>query len=141
MKIDVLQVESKEKNEFEIKYNDTLQYKAKLPFISINEPLNLEKLRSIKILDVNGNEIYTTDYKYIENFKEEFIPMKFLITGSQKFNQLLFTSDKNIIKIYSLCFNLCEPISLLVRAKKNDPFLYLETIYLYAMIYSHTKYM
>lgn len=100
MKIDVLQVESEGKNEFEIKYNDTLQYKAKLPFISINEPLNLEKLRSIKILDVNGNEIYTTDYKYIENFKEEFIPMKFLITGSQKFNQLLLTSDKNIIKIY-----------------------------------------
>ena len=97
MKIDVLQVESEGKNEFEIKYNDILQYKAKLPFISINEPLNLEKLRSIKILDVNENEIYTTDYKYIENFKEEFIPMKFLITGSQKFNQLLFTSDKNII--------------------------------------------
>lgn len=100
MKIDVLQVESEGKNKFEIKYNDTLQYKAKLPFISINEPLNLEKLRSIKILDENENEIYTTDYKYIENFKEEFIPMKFLITGSQKFNQLLFTSEKNIIKIY-----------------------------------------
>ena len=100
MKINVLQVESEGKNEFEIMYNDKLQYKAKLPFISINEPLNLEKLRSIKILDTNEKEIYTTDYKYVENLKEEFIPMKFLITGSQKFNQLLFTSNKNIIKIY-----------------------------------------
>ena len=92
--------QSEGKNEFEIKYNDKLQYKANLPFISINEPLNLEKLRSIKVLDTNGNEIYTTDYKYIENLKEEFIPMKYLVTGSQKFNQLLFTSNKNEIKIY-----------------------------------------
>ena len=96
MKIDVLQVENEGKNEFEIKYNNKLQYRAKLPFISINDPLNLEKLRSIKIFDANENEIYTTDYKYVENFKEEFIPMKFLITGSQKFNQLLFSSEKNI---------------------------------------------
>ena len=100
MKIDVLQVENEAKNEFEIKYNDILQYKSRLPFISINEPLNLEKLRNIKILDINEKEIYTTDYKYIENIKEEFIPLKFLITGSQKFNQLLFISEKNIIKIY-----------------------------------------
>ncbi len=100
MKISVIQIPSDGKNEFEIKYNDTLQYKAKLPFVSINEPLNLEKLRSIKIVDPNENEIYTTDYKYIENFKEELIPMKFLIAGKQKFNQLLFISDKNIIKIY-----------------------------------------
>ena len=100
MKIDVLQVENEGKNEFEIKYNNKLQYRAKLPFISINDPLNLEKLRSIKIFDANENEIYTTDYKYVENFKEEFIPMKFLINGSQKFNQLLFSSEKNIIKIY-----------------------------------------
>ena len=64
MKIDVLQIQSEGKNEFEIKYNDTLQYKAKLPFISIKEPLNLEKLRSIKIFDINENDIYTTDYKY-----------------------------------------------------------------------------
>ena len=100
MKIDVLQVQSEGKNEFEIKYNGTLQYKAKLPFVSISEPLNLEKLINIKIFDINGNEIYKTDYKYVKNFKEEFIPMKFLITGSQKFNQLLFISNKNVIKIY-----------------------------------------
>lgn len=100
MKIDVLQTESEGKNSFEIKYDDILQYRAKLPFISINEPLNLEKIRNIKIFDISGNEIYTTDYKYIENFKEEFIPMKFLATGSQKFNQLLFVSNKTTIKIY-----------------------------------------
>ena len=100
MKIDVVQVESEGKNEFEVKYNDVLKYKAKLPFISIKEPLDLEKLRSIKIFDTNGSEIYKTEYKYLENLKEEFIPLKYLATGSQKFNQLLFISNNNEIKIY-----------------------------------------
>ena len=100
MKIEIKQIDNEGKNEFEIKYNDNLKYKAKLPFISIKEPLNLDKIRQIKIVDLNDNEIYTTDYKYIENLKEEFIPLKYLITGSQKFNQLLFTSSNNTIKIY-----------------------------------------
>ncbi len=100
MKIDILQIQNEKRNEFEIRYNDTLQYKAKLPFVSIHDPLDLEKLKTIKIFDTNENEIYTTNYQYIENFKEEFIPMKFLVTGSQKFNQLLFISNQKTIKIY-----------------------------------------
>lgn len=100
MKIEVQQIKNEGKNEFEIKYNNNLKYKAKLPFISIDEPLDLEKLRKIKIVDLNDNEIYTTDYKYVENLKEEFIPLKYLATGSQKFNQLLFISSNNTIKIY-----------------------------------------
>ncbi|MBQ4584491.1 MAG: hypothetical protein IJA94_06355 [Bacilli bacterium] len=100
MKIEVIQIDNEEKNEFEIRYNGNLQYRAKLPFISIREPFNLEKLRKIKIINLKGEEIYTTDYKYVENLQEEFIPLKYLVTGSQKFNQLLFTSESNIIKIY-----------------------------------------
>lgn len=100
MKISVTQINNEGKNEFEIKYNGNLKYKAKLPFVSINTPLNLEKIRQIKIVDLNDNEIYTTDYKYTENLTEEFIPLKYLITDSQKFNQLLFISSNNNIKIY-----------------------------------------
>ena len=100
MKIEVIQTESEKKNEFEIKYNDKVEYKAKLPFISINEPLNLEKLRTISIYNLNDEKVYTTDYKYLENVKEQFIPFKFLVTGSQKFNQLLFKSEINTFKIY-----------------------------------------
>lgn len=51
-------------------------------------------------MDLNENEIYTTDYKYLENQIEEMVPLKFLITGSQKINQLLFVSKDNTIKIY-----------------------------------------
>lgn len=100
MKIEIKQTKSTGANEFEIKYNNKLQYKASLPFISVKEPFNLEKIRGIKITDIDGNDIYTTDYKYIENLKEEFIPLKYLVTGSQKFNQLLFNSSKNTIKVY-----------------------------------------
>ena len=100
MKIVVTQINNEGKNEFEIKYNDVLKYRAKLPFISIDEPLNLEKIRKMKILDLNDNEVYTTKYEYLENLKEEFIPLKYLVTGSQKFNQLLFISNNNTIKIY-----------------------------------------
>ena len=100
MKIDVLQTESQGKNEFEIRYNDTLKYKAKLPFISIDDPLNLEKIRNIKIYDKNDKLVYTTNYAFVENVKEKIIQMKYLVAGSKKFNQLLFISKKNNIKIY-----------------------------------------
>ncbi|MBQ6323701.1 MAG: hypothetical protein IJI22_02590 [Bacilli bacterium] len=100
MKIEVYQIESEQKNEFEIKYDNNLKYKAKLPFVAINDPLNLEKIRNINIYNLNNEKVYTTDYDYIENVKEQIIPFKFLVTGSQKFNQLVFKSDTNTFKIY-----------------------------------------
>lgn len=100
MRIDILQVANEGKNEFDILYDNQKIYRAILPFISIEDPFNAEKLRSMKILDTYNNIIYSTDYQYVTNLKEEFIPLKYLITGSQKFNQLLFHSAQNTIKIY-----------------------------------------
>ena len=100
MKIAVYQVESEQKNKFEIKYDNIIKYKAVLPFVTIKEPLDLEKIRNINIYNLNNEKVYTTDYAYLENLKEQFIPFKFLFTGSQKFNQLLFKSETNTIKIY-----------------------------------------
>lgn len=108
MKIEVFQTYNEGKNEFEVKFDNNLKYYAKLPFISINDPLNLEKIRKIKIYDLNNKEIYITDYKYLDNKLEELIPFKFLVTGSQKFNQLLFCSDKNVIKIYYECNDILD---------------------------------
>ena len=100
MKIELLQVRNIGEVKFEIKHNNTLKYLAKLPYISIEEPFNLEKLRKIEIYDLNNNLVYKTDYKYLDNLKEEIFPFKYLITGSQKFNQLLFTSSEKEFKIY-----------------------------------------
>lgn len=108
MRIDVLQTQAEGKNEFLIKYDNVNQYVAKLPFVTINDPLNLEKLRQIAIYNLNGNQVYTTDYRYIENLKEEIIPFKFLFTGQQKFNQLLFCSNEKTIKIYHETNNIWE---------------------------------
>lgn len=100
MEIEVKQIKNVKKNEFEVFYDRKLKYKAKLPFVSIKEPLDLEKIRKINLYDTLDNLVYSTDYNYIENFKEELIPMKFLLTGSQKFNQLTFTSNKKEVYIY-----------------------------------------
>lgn len=100
MKINLVQTIVDEKNQFEIMYDNILKYRAKLPFVSINEPLGLEKIRQIKVVDLNDKDVYTTKYNYIENLGEEFIPFKYLATGSQKFNQLSFVSNENDIKIY-----------------------------------------
>ncbi|XP_070005897.1 uncharacterized protein [Nicotiana sylvestris] len=43
----------------------------------------------------------------------------FILRGSQV---------QRLAKLYSLCSSLCEPISFLVRSKKNEPFLNLVTI-------------
>lgn len=100
MKIELIQSQVEEKNRFEIRYDGILKYKAKLPFISINEPFELEKIRQIKITNLKDEDVYTTEYNYIENLGEEFIPFKYLATGSQKFNQLSFLSKDNNFKIY-----------------------------------------
>ena len=76
MKIEIKQIKNTGSNEFEIRTDGKLVYVAKLPFVSIDEPFNLDKIGEIKITDINGKEIYSTDYKYIENLKEEFIPFK-----------------------------------------------------------------
>lgn len=100
MKITVKQIECEGNNRFEIAYNDRLTYVAQLPFVSISDPLNLEKIRKIRVYDLKDQEVYRTDYQYIKNLQEGSIPLKYLITGSQKANQVLFISNKNVIKIY-----------------------------------------
>ncbi len=60
------------------------KYIANLPFISLNGTFDLEKLRKIVVTDLNGNIKYKTNYKYIDNKLEEFIPLKYLFSDFQK---------------------------------------------------------
>ena len=46
MKIRVKQKENSFKNEFEIFYNDELKYIARVPNVSINNPLQIDDLRA-----------------------------------------------------------------------------------------------
>ena len=88
MVIDIKQIIAEKKNEFEIIYDNKIVYKAMTPFIKISGVMELDKLREIKIFDLGGNEVYKTKYNYIGNKIEEFIPLKYLATNSQKFYQL-----------------------------------------------------
>ena len=102
MIIDVRQTISERKNEFEILYNNKMIYRSVLPFINIIGSFDLEKLRQIKVYDENNNLKYKTSYNYIDNKLEELIPLKYLVTKSQKFNQLKFTNlnDNDEISIF-----------------------------------------
>ena len=84
----------REKNEFEILYENKSIYTATLAFINIIGSLNLENLRKIKVYN-NSNLKYKTEYNYVDNQLEEFIPFKYLITNSQKFYQLRFINQNN----------------------------------------------
>ena len=99
MIIDVLQTISERKNEFDIFYNNKKIYKAKLPFITMSGIFNLEKIREIRVFDLNNKIKYETSYNYIDNQIEEFLPLKYLITNSQKFNQFKFINKDNNEKI------------------------------------------
>lgn len=85
----------REKNEFEILYENKSIYTATLPFINIIGSPNLENLRKIKVYNKNSNLKYKTEYNYVDNQLEEFIPFKYLITNSQKFYQLKFINQNN----------------------------------------------
>lgn len=95
MIIDINQSTAEKKNEFEIIYDNELIYKAKTPFMRVTGVLGLEKLRELKVYDLEGNEVYKTKYDYIGNKIEEFIPLKYLVTNSQKFNQYIVTNEKD----------------------------------------------
>ena len=108
MIIDVKQTLSEKKNEFEIFFDNKSVYNATLPFINISGSLNLEKLREIKVYDKSNNLKYKTDYNYIDNQLEEFIPLKYLITKSQKFYQLKFINQNDSEDDISIFFETNE---------------------------------
>lgn len=95
MLIDVNQTISEKKNEFEILYENKSIYTATLSFINIIGSFNLENLRKIKVYNKNSNLKYKTEYNYVDNQLEEFIPFKYLITNFQKFYQLRFINQNN----------------------------------------------
>lgn len=95
MLLDVKQTISEKKNEFEILYENKSIYTATLPFINIIGSFNVENHRKIKVYNKNSNLKYKTEYNYVDNQLEEFIPFKYLITNSQKFYQLKFINQNN----------------------------------------------
>ena len=98
MKIVVKQIKSNFKNEFEVLVNDEKKYVAKTPVIHmIGFALRIDKKLPIVIEGIDGKKLEST-YNVIDNFKEEFIPFKYLAVEEQKFDQ--FTFRENDEKIH-----------------------------------------
>lgn len=120
MIIDINQTNAEKKNEFEILYNNQKVYSAVTPFITINGIDNLEKLRQIQVLDNNGKEKYISKYNYIGNKIEEFIPLKYIVTKSQKFDQFIILDVTNNTEVFSIYFEMKELFNGSYIIKMND---------------------
>jgi len=119
MVIDVIQSSAEMKNAFQIYYNGVQRYNAMTPFMSIEGAFGVDKLREIKMYDLNNNEIYKTNYNYIANRIEEFIPLKYIATNSQRFNQYMIT-DSNGNEKFSVYFEMQEIFKGSYIIKMND---------------------
>lgn len=121
MKIDVNQVCAEKENKFEIIYNDVIKYKANVPFFSISGTFGIEKLREISIFELNNDLKYKTNYNYIANKIEEFIPLKYIFTNSQKFNEFSIV-DNNGINQFSIYFQMQELFKGMYIIKKDNKY-------------------
>ena len=84
MIIKVEQIKSNLKNKFEIKVNNELKYLAGAPWMDINVPLNIDRVRSCIITKIDESICYKTCYDIAENISNTAIPMKWVVTGEQK---------------------------------------------------------
>lgn len=120
MVIDINQINAEKKNEFEILFNEKKEYFATTPFININGIGNLEKLRQIQVFDNDGKEKYISKYSYIDNKVEEFLPLKYLVTKSQKFDQFTILNASTNSEEFSIYFEIKELFNDSYIIKKND---------------------
>lgn len=104
MIIKVEQTKANLKNKFEIKMNNELKYLAGTPWMNIDMPLNIDRVRSCIITKADESICYATNYDIAENISNAAIPMKWAFTGEQKraiFN--ILDSENNICgKFYKL---------------------------------------
>lgn len=99
MKIVVKQKKANFNNEFEVFVNNNKEYFATTPVLNMQGSiLKFDKMLPIKINDINGNTILESSYSVVDNLKEEIIPLKYIVTKEQKFDQFSFKDSNNNIK-------------------------------------------
>ena len=100
MRIDINPVTSKDNNEFVIFYNESLEFKAILPRVSISDPLYINKIDDIILYNSENIQEYKTSCDYIKNIKQDNIPLKFVLNNDTEINQISFESSNNTYKVY-----------------------------------------
>lgn len=83
MILEINQTSANGKNLFEISENGRPLYQAQSPWL----PMMTDSTRKITMSDPTGQQVFETSYSLLENVSEAIIPFKYLLTGSQKYNQ------------------------------------------------------
>lgn len=97
MILEIKQISANGNNSFEIMYNNTLCYYAQSPWF----PMITDSTRKIVLKDKNGNIMLETRYHLLDNMFEAAIPMKYLVTGKQIFDQYQITDTSgNVIGVF-----------------------------------------
>lgn len=104
MIIKVEQTKSNFKNKFQIKVNNEVKYLAGTPWMDIDLPLGIDRIRTSIITTPDESLCFKTAYDIVENISNTAIPMKWVVTGEQKsliYN--IFNKDNiNCAKFYKL---------------------------------------
>lgn len=94
MILEIKQISANGNNLFEIMYNNALCYYAETPWF----PMVTDSTRKILLKDKDGNMVFETKYHLLDNMLETAIPMKYLVTGQQKFDQYqIIDTSGNVI--------------------------------------------
>lgn len=81
MILEIKQTASSGINRFDISSHGTLLYRADSSWL----PGITENARKLHLTDTEGSLVYEARYSVLENIAESGIPLKYLVTGSQKF--------------------------------------------------------
>lgn len=92
MLITIRQVKSNFENLFEISSDNQILFHAKAPWMKASLPFHAENMRQLAFSDADGNPLYTTHYKILDNALEESIPFKYLLAKKQLFGQFEIVS-------------------------------------------------
>lgn len=91
MFLEVRQVHANGKNQFAVYEGEfgsgTMCYLASAPWMAVTMPFDLDQVRALHLTGPEGNPIFTTRFHALANALEQAVPMKYLLTGEQKFRQ------------------------------------------------------
>lgn len=100
MILEVVQTKAAGENTFEVIQNDTVLYRGETTWL----PMGVDKVNKIKFSDPEGKLIFQSKYSVIENVAESSVPMKYVVTGEQKFGQyqIMNSADQPVGSFYEV---------------------------------------
>ena len=97
MIMQVNQVVSNGRNQFEILENGLLLYRASSPFFKPGTPVGGDEVRRLILTDVFNRLLLFTDYNVFENLVASAIPMSWLFKGAKQVRRYSVLNSENQI--------------------------------------------